>query len=272
MAITTVDGVIAGVLPRTEIFKSSGSGATFIASVPFSTFYSPGIPCQSAAPTPGVAGAALTSYPGQIPFTNPTSGNTYLADLSLESNLAGTSLLLDRLWHNSGLDPTILTLQTVGSVAWPARDINGSTNGEGVFIGLELSTAATAGTPAFTMNYTNSLGVTNRQGSNIMGTSATAIAGTFIPMILAPGDTGVRSVQSIIISNSGWTSAVMHLVAYRVLAAIGVNNANRVSKEGGPISLGFPRLYDNTVPFSVFVPISTTTTFGLYGGMTVAQG
>jgi hypothetical protein len=269
VAIITVDGVIAGSQPMRDIYKSSNLGATFVASVPF---YSPGIPCQAVIPSPGVAGAALTSYLGQIPFTNPSSGSSYLADISLESNIAGTTLLVDRLWHNSGLNPTSLTLQTVGSVAWPARDINGSTNGEGVFVAVELSVAATAGTPSFTLSYTNSKGVAGRTGSNLFGSTATAIAGTFIPLTLAPGDTGVQSIQSLTIGNSGWTSAAIHLVAYRVIAAISCNNATRVSKEGGPISPGFPRLYDNTVPFPVFIPITTTTTFGLYGSMTVAQG
>lgn len=256
--------------PPIEIYKGSPFGTSFVATSPFSLFYARGIPGPAAAPSPGMAGEALTSYPGQLPFTNPVSGNTYIAKFSVESTVTGITYLLDRVWHNSGINTGITTAQTVNSVAFPPRDINGTSNGEGFFIGLELSAAATAGTPGFTILYTDSLGVSNRTASGFISTTATAVPGSFYPMILGQGNTGVRSIQSITLSTT-WTSAVAHLVVYRVLA-VASNNTTRTYGEGDPISSGFTRLYDNTVPFLITMPASTVTSFGLYGDLVLTQG
>lgn len=87
MAITTLDGVIAGMQPPQDFLKV---GVTMEAAGVFYThFYRPGRPGAAVAPTPGLAGEALTSYSGQIPFTNPVSGNTYLARLQANSSATG---------------------------------------------------------------------------------------------------------------------------------------------------------------------------------------
>ena len=59
----------------------------------------------------------------------------------MSSATAGAIVLVDRIWHNSGLSATITTSQTVNSNAWPARDDNESTNGEGVLVGMEVHAA-----------------------------------------------------------------------------------------------------------------------------------
>lgn len=83
----------------------------------YSPFYVTGRPGAAAAPSPGIGGAALTTYAGQIPWTNPASGNSYLARLSINCNVQGTLLLCDRLWHNSGINVTLATSQTINSAA-----------------------------------------------------------------------------------------------------------------------------------------------------------
>ena len=88
--------------------------------------------------------------------------------------------------------------------------------------------------------------------------SATPVAGTFVPFELAAGDLGVRSIQTITLGTA-YTTAVIHAVAYRVLARVDIGAAN-----GGtpinPFSGGFPRLYNDTVPFFLFLPTATTAT------------
>ena len=76
MAITTRDGIIAGVKPPEDILKV---GAATVAGRFYFPFYVAGRPGAAAANVAGTAGLALTSYSGQIPFSNPVSGNTYLA-------------------------------------------------------------------------------------------------------------------------------------------------------------------------------------------------
>lgn len=246
MAITTMDGVLAGAEPPNFYYKALSG--TLVAGRPFSPFYTAGIPGPAVAPTPGLAGAALTSYGGQIPFTNPPSGFNYLARfVGSSSAQAGTLLLCDRLWHNSGITITSTAAQTVNSVTFPARDQNGATLGEGVILGVEVSGATGSGTPTITVSYTNSDGVAGRTATNIVATAASSPIGTFYPLGLQAGDKGVRSIQSITLSAT-WTSGTIHLVAYRVLASLSLSTAG-ASEAVDALTSGMPVMYDNTVPF-----------------------
>lgn len=275
MAITTVDGVIAG-LQCAEFFYKGG-GTMEAAGVLHSLFYAAGRPGAAAAPSPGMAGAALTSYAGQIPFSNPVSGNSYLARFGAVASVAGTLLLCDRLWHNSGIVVTTTTAQNVNSATFPARDQDGSTNGNGVMVGLEVSAATTnAGAITnMTLSYTNesnTAGHTATVGAAApQSFPATAAAGTFVPFRLAAGDKGIRSIQSITLGTSLGAGTV-HLVAYRVLAAFGVPVANAAPSPLDFLGTGFPRLYDDTVPFLLWVPTATTAVALQAGVLQVAQG
>jgi len=267
MAITTLDGALAGMKPP-SYFSKAVTG-TMVAGRPFSPFYLAGVPGAAAAPTPGLSGAALTSYAGQIPIPA-ASNNTHLARFSgVSSAQAGMLLLCDRLWHNSGFTITSTGAQTVNSVAWPARDANGSTNGVGVQLGVEISGATGAGTPTITVSYTDQDNNAGATGTNTVATVATSAAGTFYPIGLATGDTGVRSVQTLTLSAT-WTSGTMHLVAYRVLATLELGAAG-LPNAIDALTSGMPRLYDTSVPFLIFIPQTTTTT-QLSGSVVYTQG
>lgn len=136
MAITTMDGIITGMKPPEDVFKAGGG--TTVAARLHSFLYTAGRPAAAVAPSPGIAGAALTTYAGQIPWSNPSSGNSYLARLEVDVSSPGTLLLCDRLWHNSAINVTLNTLQTINSVAWPARDRLGATNGDNILIAVRL--------------------------------------------------------------------------------------------------------------------------------------
>lgn len=268
MAITTLDGVIAGCQPPQFFFKSLSG--TLVAGRPYTFFYNSGIPGNAPFPSPGVSGAALTSYNGQIPFTNPVSGTSYLARfVALSSAQPGQLMLVDRLWHNSGLSLTSTASQTVNSVAFPARDEAGTTNGAGVLLGFEIYSSTGAGTPTITVTYTNSDNVGAKTGTNIIATTATSGAGSFYPIGLAAGDKGVRSVQSVQLSAT-WTTGFASLVAYRILSVLQLG-ASGISSAVDVITGGMPQMFNNTVPFLIFVP-STTTSTSVNGSMTVTQG
>jgi len=334
MAITTLDGIIAGMRPPEEFYKP-GAG-TQVVGRPYSLFYTAGMPGAAATPTPGIQGIALTSYAGQLGFSNPVSGNSYLARFAAESTVIGTVLLCDRLWHSSGYSATSTSLQVVnatisaaslanptqittatahgftngqsiyvncptstpvingnytityvgandftipvnvssagnsGSVypALPARDENGASNGVGVFAAYEVSGAMAAGTPTFTITYVNQSGVAGQVSPSVTFAASHPI-GTFIPIPLAAGDTGVRGIKDHT-KNATQTSGTYHLVLYRVISRIPIT----IAGSGGAvdaITSGMPRLYDNSVPFLVFVCGSTTapTVSGQY---VVTQG
>lgn len=271
MAITTGDGLLAGMRPRESFIKATGTMEA--AGVFASLFYTAGRPGAATAPSPGLAGAALTTYAGQIPWTNPGGGaSSYLARVFVNAGVAGSLFVCDRLWHNSGFTQTTTTAQTVNSVAWPARDRDGTTNGADVMIGLEVSTATTNGAAVtnMTASYTDDGGNAGATASaNLPNFPATAAAGTFVPFSLAAGDTGVRSVQSVTFGTS-LVAGTVHLVAYRVLAEVPVPIAN-IPVLADAVALGMPELFADTVPFLVWLPTATTTT-QVAGSISYAQG
>lgn len=268
MTITTVDGLLAGMQPPQDIVKV-GAG-TQVAGRFYSLAYATGRPGSMTNGTPGAGGVALTTFAGQVPFNNPVSGNTYLARFEASASQAGTLYLCDRLWYNTGLSVTTSPgAQTVNSVAWPARDLDGSTNGNGVLIGVEVTSAMGAGTPTLTLTYTNSANAGSQTATQMGATTASAAVGSFWTFGLAAGSLGVRSVQSLALSAT-WTSGAFSLVAYRVLAMLPVPTAN-LSYAIDALTSGFPRLYDNTVPFLLWLSSSTTAP-NVTGRVVYAQG
>ncbi len=273
MAITTLDGLIAGLQPPQDFLKVTGTMEA--AGVMHSLFYATGLPGAAAAPSPGINGAALTSYTGQIPYSNPVSGNGYLARVSVTGGVAGSLMVCDRLWHNSGIVSATTTLQGFTTPTFPARDRDGSTNGVGVQMALEVSVATTNASPITntTLNYTDSAGNTGNVAT-ITSFPATAVAGTFVPFQLSAGDLGVRAVTAAssggITLGTSYGTGTVHLVAYRVLAVVPVTVANAAGV-ADTVSGLLPRLYDNTVPFLVWVP-SATTTHTVTGQIVYAHG
>lgn len=267
MAITTLDGAIAGMQWPRHFYK--GVTATLVAGRPASTWALGGNPGAGGFDTT-LNGVTLTAAQnGQIPFTNPVSGNTYLARLQGQATQPGTLLLVDRIWHNGGYTITSTSAQNITSPTWPARDADGATSGNGILCGMEISAATGAGTPTITMAYTNQAGTASRSATNIIATVASSAIGAFYPIGLQAGDTGVRSVQSITLSAT-WTSGTMNLVAYRVLAALELTAAHTPNAIDA-LTSGFVRLYDGSVPFLIFLP-STTTATNVVGQVVWTQG
>lgn len=267
MAITTLDALIAGMQPPIEYLKV-GAGTQVVGRA-YSPFYVAGYPGAAVAPSPGIAGAALTSYAGQLPFAN-GAADQYLARFSAQCNVAGTMLLCDRLWHNSGINVTTTGAQTINSAAWPARDLDGSTNGRGVLVGLEVSTATGAGASVHSMVYTNSDNTGSRTANPKIAYAASSIAGAFYEYSLAAGDVGVRSIQSFT-STVSMSSGAVHLVAYRVLARVGIP-LGAVEYAVDALTSGMPKLHDNTVPFLLFIPNSTTAPSVIQGQFIQSNG
>lgn len=268
MAITTLDQALAGMQYPREFIKAVTG--TLVAGRPHSLFYLGGVPGAGVAPTSGVTGEVLTTLSGQIPFSNPASGNSYLARFQGQSTQSGTLMLCDRLWQNSGLDVTSTAEQVfTSSLQIPARDANGTTTGAEVYAGVEVSTATAAGTPTLTLKYTNTAGTAGQLGTNTVATVASSIAGTFYPIGLAAGDTGIQKAQSLTLSAT-WTSGTIHVVLYRVLARLELTATNTPNALDS-ITGGFPKLYNNSVPFLIFVP-NTTTTSNIAGQVIYTQG
>lgn len=268
-AIPTLSGAIAGARAPEDLSKV---GATMeAAGVWHSLFYTAGRPGAAVAPTPGLAGAALTSYAGQIPFTNPSVGqNTYVFRFDCTGSVAGKCRVIDRLWHNSGIAVATTTAQTINSGTLPARDANGATNGDGVMAAIEVSTATTNASAITntTISYTDQSGNAGNTGT-IASFPATAVAGTFVPFQLAAGDTGIRSIQSITLGTS-YGGGTIHLVMYRDLVEDSTSIAN-VSPGRNAVEVVFVRLFDNSVPMLIWLPTATTA-ITINGRLVYTQG
>lgn len=265
MAITTLDGALAGMQPPRMFYKASSG--TLVAGRPFSFWASAGIPGAGSIDLTTNNGITLSSTSalvnGQLPHYNPNSGNSYLGRFAANSASSGTLILCDRLWQcgwdsgaSAAFSPTKTTAQTVASCpTWPARDANGATAGVGVQIGIEVQANMGAGTPTATINYTNSDGTASRSATNVTPWTASPVAGSFHMLGLQAGDVGVKSVQSITM-NATQNSGQWNLVAFRQIAQIEIvgalNNAVDV------LTSGFPQLFNGVVPFLVFAPTVTT--------------
>lgn len=210
---------------------------------------------------------------GCIPIKNPSTGANFLTELLMGSSVNHSHLFFDVLWVNNGIVVTTTTAQAITTPTLPARDVNGTTNGEGCMIAI-LCTAAVglaAVASNATISYTNSDGTAGRTAtlSAIVGSQApaTPVIGTIIWFNLAAGDKGVRSIQSITLGTS-WVSGSISLMICRDVASIGttvvsVPTLRKISDPG-------VRLYNGTCLLHCVLASATTATF-FNGELTIQE-
>lgn len=209
---------------------------------------------------------------GCIPIKNPATGSNFLTGLTLATSVLSSNLFYDILWVNTGISVTTTTAQAIVTPTLPARDINGTSNGEGCMIGLLFTAAATnaAVISNSTVTYTNSNGVGSRTAtlSAIVGSQipATPVIGTVVWFNLAAGDKGVKSIEAITLNTSLATGSVSLFIA-RDLAMIGppvvIASSTRTLSSPGV------RLYNGTCMLHCCQVTAATATF--YNGEIVIQ-
>jgi hypothetical protein len=257
MAITTLDGVIAGMRPPESIIKigGAGEGAGF-----FQSLWGVGGRPAAGSRNGTLNGAILTgpTVAGQIPIPAAVGGqNIHLARFAASGTIVGTLILADRIWDNTVANTA--GAQAIVSPAWPARDSNGATLGEGILVGLEFSVASTqAGTAAATLTYTDQGGTAGVTTTISPVIPATPAAQSFYPFPLAAGDTGIRAVSSFnhVVAQ---TASTGHLVAYRPIVSLQIKAAF-LGDAVDALTSGFPRIFDNSVPFMLWMPSAGTAT------------
>jgi hypothetical protein len=271
MAITTLDGVIAGMQIPKPLIKTGITMAAVGAMRGYTPWYAAGNPGASTATAIGINGEAVTpslgSVGGRIPRTNPGVGNAYLARLSAQSSAAGQLWLIDRLWQNSGLVTTSTAAQAITPAALPARSGDGTANGAQVMAAIEWSATGGAGTPTVTLTYTDQDG--NAGATGTFAGVTTPPVGTFEIFTLANGDTGIRAPTSFIQSATR-TSGTMHLVLFRLLAQVECTAAN-IGNAIDALTSGMPIIYNDSVLQLVWMP-SATTAIQLVGTYVETQG
>ncbi len=254
---------------RSVSFMKTGTAADTIGYW-YSTYKDAGFPGAWAPGTPGVNGrvtdgTTAADY-GCIPVQNPTVGGNYLTEVQMSSSVNHSHFFYDVLWVNSGLSvTTTATVQTIASPTLPARDINGTTNGEGCVIGLYFHAASTlAAVNALSqVTYTNSKGVGSKIATllGIQGSQApaTPVIGTVLWYNLAAGDSGVRSIQGFNIGATSWLTGTISLFIARDIATIGTTIPNVAAQK----IIGNPgiRLYNGSCIHHAVTASAVTATF-----------
>jgi hypothetical protein len=229
-----------------------------------------GFPGAWATGTPGINGrvtdGTTAADNGCLIIKTPASGNNYLKSYVVSSTVAHNHWLFDVLWVNTGITVTTTTAQAITTPTFPARDLEGTTNGLGFMVGILVTTATTnAGAITnTTLSYTNSDGTAGRTAT-IASFPATAVAGTVVWFQLAAGDKGVRSIQSVTLGTSYGGGAISLIVAIPV-ANGGAATANLPSY-GSMLSVDTTgvKLYSGVciLPFYISSATTATTTSGL---------
>ena len=275
MAITTIDGALAGMKP--PFFFAKAVSPTLTVGMPFSFWLSAGAPSSGILST-ALGGTALTSTAtqrqGQIYHSNPVSGNAYLSRLSCAASQAGVLILADRLLDVgvTSTGPMLLTAAAASSMLSTgilARDANGSSAGVGVQLGYEVTTILSGGGGSLSASYTNSTGTAAHTAVTTSTIAAAAPVGSFFFASLAAGDIGVQSVQTVTPS-TGFTSGFVSAVLYRPLAIVELSAAG-IPNAVDALTAGFPQMYNGSVPFFIFVPNAVTATT-IVGSVVETQG
>lgn len=209
------------------------------------------------------ANPAGASQAGSYQLQNPSSGAWYLNDIGLCTSVAHLVEVLDLIWYNTGLVVTTTTAQAIAmpGSSKPARDMYGSTNGDGwnAYIYVTTATTNAGAVTNTTLNYTNSDGTAGRTGT-ISSFPATAVAGTLVPFQLAAGDRGIRSIEGVTLGTS-YAGGAISLVLLRKIASV----PNPVANVGGIMNklttdpTGV-RLYSGTAFWFGYVSSTTTAT------------
>lgn len=196
---------------------------------------------------------------GILPYDNATGGANYLTNFVVSSSTVHAHYLFDILWINTGINTTSTGVQTINSVPWPARDLNGTTGGYGVWVGLLVHTATTnsAAITNGVLIYTNSYGEANRTGA-MRNLPATSVAGTVAWYSLSGGDKGVQSIQSIRFPTLP-SGGPISLIAAVPIAGTSMAVANQGANAPIDPSAGI-RLYDGTALVPMYISTTTTAT------------
>lgn len=270
MAITTQDGLVSAL-----------GGAQRLIQVKANVTAVSGRMCAlwSGAGQPGVGSTTLgQAAAGVVPvdsdtgfqtFTNPGSGSSYLAGVSGISAVSGMLVIWDNVWRwgsgGSGWNVTTTTAQNTSSPAALTRPDSTGTGTEAWFLVL-ATLGAGAATPV--LSYTDAGGTAGRT-TGTLGYNAASIIGSMYQFPLAaPGDSGVRSVQSLTLSVS-MTSGTAAICIMRRIASIPV--VANVGFKYDAFDLGMP-VISNDAALMVGSQAASTSSGPIQLEMILAQG
>ena len=159
---------------------------------------------------------------GPLPTVN-TGRLTLLGARANPGGAGGVCLIVaDILNQSGGLNSTLTTTQTTNL---PTAALTRYTSGEGVMIGVILFAQNGSAAVTVTASYTNQAGTSGRTTlATQFGGTGWREASTVIPLPLATGDTGARSVESVTFASATASNANVGIVMFKPLAMIALND------------------------------------------------
>ena len=266
MAIDTMDKLVAA-LPgqHRHLFKASQTAEG--AGTWHSLWKAAGSPGAGSTPPTGNGQTPTRLTAGAITLVNPSGANKlYLARFSVAGATAGTVILYDRLWHNSGFNGNVTTAQTI---ATPPTLTRPDADGADVELWGEVYTAMGATASVFTATYTNQDGVAGRSASYSMPANALSV-GQMFPFTLQAGDTGVRTVSQVQLSTATGTAGDFGLVLLRRLAEVPITVVN-VLADRDAFALGMPEIFPDAC-LALQVLCTTTSTGNIMAAVEFIEG
>jgi hypothetical protein len=160
---------------------------------------------------------------GTLKQANPGGGRQkWLLGVDAWSDQLGTLFLYDRLMQMGGLDGTVASAQTI-----TGGTTSRYTAGDGNMLFLEIYTAVGATATTVVASYTNQAGTASRTTvAVVFGGTGWNEVGRMIPLPLAAGDTGVRSVQSVTLTASTLTAGNFGVTIAHPILSMPISAAN----------------------------------------------
>jgi len=230
------------ILSSLEIFKHKLSEGT-VSNLAFTgsrgsaprlaSLYPIGVVSAYAAPTVAEAlyassyseNIANINYPFDVHST--ASGNYSIIGARVNPAAGGFSqgcyIVIDRLSHQGGLNATSITEQTTNL---PTAALPRYTDGNGVMMALEIYTQVGATSANIVVNYTNQSGASSTTPTIQIGATGYREAGRVLIPSLAPGDTGVKAVNSVQLTSTTGTAGNFGVVLFKPLFLIPINNTD----------------------------------------------
>lgn len=140
------------------------------------------------------------------------------------SGIGGQAIILvDMLNVSGGLSGIVTTAQATNL---PTAALTRFTSGEGVMAGLCIWASIGGTATTVTINYTNQAGTPGQisTATQIGGTNVANAPSRIIPIPLAAGDKGVRSVESVTLAGTTGTAGNFGVCLFKPLAMMAMND------------------------------------------------
>jgi len=280
---TVISSAVAGKMQRLGFSKLAATAG--VALTPRTTWKDTGTPAAGADPTLGVGnGASPTNRTGGgWPYNGSATGTqNALIGIGAASGTAsstGTLILCDRQAHIQ-LSVAQATSALTG-MDGTGRMAATTAPGDGGMLWAECTAAMSAAQNTFTFTYTNMLGTGSEVTPNVLNGSSTAVGNmafqttgvvTYLWTILATGDTGVRSVQTVTLVTNNSATGQYDLCIVRPLAYLPIAAVSQYLERDLVIEIpGTQKLYDSSCLFMIYLPAAANTPT-IYGEARVCGG